>query len=59
MTWNNLIKIISNNFEAVFGANSDDEVDFVLAHLTGMPADPKTTLVQLQENNADTAGQLS
>ena len=36
--------------QAVFGVNSDKDVDFILKHLTGLPKDPNKTIVQLQEN---------
>ena len=36
--------------QAVFAVNPDADVDFVLKHLTGLPRDPKKSIVQLQEN---------
>jgi hypothetical protein len=43
-------KKIAPFFQAVFGVNSDKDVDFILKHLTGLPADPQKTIVHLQEN---------
>ena len=34
---------------AVFPTNPDIDVDLVLSHLSGIPGDPRNTLVQLQE----------
>jgi len=41
----------------VFPVNSDDDVDFLIKHVMGIPEDPKKSTIQLQEYKNET-GQL-
>ena len=34
---------------AIFPVNKDSDVEFLLTHLTGIPEDPRKTIIQLQE----------
>jgi hypothetical protein len=34
---------------ATYPENSDEEIEFLFQHLTGMPEDPKATMIQLQD----------
>jgi hypothetical protein len=34
---------------ATYPENSDEEIEFLFQYLTGMPEDPKATMIQLQD----------
>ncbi len=34
---------------AAFPVNRDEDVEFLIQHLTGIPEDPKRAMIQLQE----------
>lgn len=47
------MKLVFTNFEgdhmAVFPVNKDADVEFLLTHITGLPEDPRKTIIQLQD----------